>query len=233
MTSAQLDRLGERLKGGNLSKSDLITLATFRNEFISSTNIVAARLASAIRAFKADITQRPAKSTPSIIAKLQRESVRLTQIQDIGGVRVVVSKVSVQDRVVVMLRDMYRDARIIDRRVRPQHGYRAVHVVVIESGHYVEIQVRTRMQNEWAQLSEKLADVHDQTIKYGGGPKPILDELRYLTQYCATVEQREVVLDEYKRAGKCAKPRKACRSHGRLRPGPPKKLSATVDRKPK
>jgi hypothetical protein len=56
------------------------------------------------------------------------------------------------------------------------------------------------MQNEWAQLSEKLADIHDQAIKYGGGPKPILDELAYLTQYCATVEQREAALDEYKRA---------------------------------
>jgi len=33
----------------------------------------------------------------------------------------------------------------------------------------VEIQVRTALQHLWAELSERLADVVDSSIKYGGG----------------------------------------------------------------
>ena len=200
MTRSQLDKLGERLKRGNPSKADLIALARFRNAFIASTNAVAQKIASRLGFVMANITQRPAKSTLSIIAKLRREHCRLVQVQDIGGVRIVVSKVSVQDRVVDLVKVLYPAARVTDRRGTPQHGYRAVHVVVQENSHPIEVQIRTRMQDGWSQLSEKLADLHDPRIKYGRGPEPILGQLTYLTNYCANVEAREVALDAYKRA---------------------------------
>jgi ppGpp synthetase/RelA/SpoT-type nucleotidyltranferase len=200
MTRTQLDRLGNRLKNGDFTNANLIALAKFRNEFIASTNTVTDMLASKIYGFRADISQRPAKSTPSIVAKLNRESCRLSQIQDIGGIRVVVSKVSVQNRVVDILMKAYPEARTVDRRSNPVHGYRAVHVIVCENGHYIEIQVRTGIQNGWAQLSEKLSDLYDQRIKYGGGPRSYLDNLKYLSDYGKNVEDREVALDDYRRA---------------------------------
>lgn len=43
----------------------------------------------------------------------------------------------------------------------------------------IEIQVRTALQHLWGKLSEKLADIYDPTIKYGGGHparRELLDE---------------------------------------------------------
>jgi ppGpp synthetase/RelA/SpoT-type nucleotidyltranferase len=36
---------------------------------------------------------------------------------------------------------------VIDRREKPSHGYRAVHVIVECGGRMVEIQVRTELQH--------------------------------------------------------------------------------------
>jgi len=65
-----------------------------------------------------------------------------------------------------------------DRRVIPSHSYRADHIIVEVSGRLVEIQVRTTLQNLWADLSERLADRFDPAIKYGGGP----EELRLILE---------------------------------------------------
>lgn len=50
-----------------------------------------------------DPTGRPAKSTSSIIEKLVRETIRLSQIQDIGGCRIVLANMTEQYRVVAAL----------------------------------------------------------------------------------------------------------------------------------
>ena len=52
-------------------------------------------------------TGRRLKTIPSLRAKLRRESVRLTQIQDIAGCRLVVSDTTEQDRVVSQLQDLF------------------------------------------------------------------------------------------------------------------------------
>lgn len=62
----------------------------------------------------------------------------------------------------------------IDRRERPSHGYRAIHVIVRMLGCDVELQIRTKLQDLWAQLSERIADeVSDPMVKYGGGPDQV------------------------------------------------------------
>jgi ppGpp synthetase/RelA/SpoT-type nucleotidyltranferase len=47
------------------------------------------------------------------------------------------------------------------------------HVIVEASGKLIEVQVRTSLQHLWAELSEKLSDVVDGKIKYGGGDQDI------------------------------------------------------------
>jgi ppGpp synthetase/RelA/SpoT-type nucleotidyltranferase len=71
----------------------------------------------------------------------------------------------------------YPDAEVQDRRIRPSYGYRAVHVIVTVEAKPVEIQIRTELQHNWALVTEKLADVIDQQIKYGGGPADIQELL--------------------------------------------------------
>ena len=65
---------------------------------------------------------------------------------------------------------IFSDAVMYDRRIRPSNGYRAVHVVVCVDGFFVEIQIRTLLQHEWASAMERLADDVGPEIKYGGGP---------------------------------------------------------------
>ena len=65
---------------------------------------------------------------------------------------------------------IFPDAVMYDRRIRPSNGYRAVHVVVCVDGFFVEIQIRTLLQHEWASAMERLADDVGPEIKYGGGP---------------------------------------------------------------
>jgi ppGpp synthetase/RelA/SpoT-type nucleotidyltranferase len=75
-----------------------------------------------------------------------------------------------QNAVVEKIKALFTSAKVIDRRVAPSHGYRAVHVVAAVDDCPVEIQVRTRLQDLWAQIFEKLADRVGREIRYGSRP---------------------------------------------------------------
>ena len=167
MTSrAQVDKLGERLKAGRTTEADLRLLDEYRLTFAGAYQAVSDQIV----ALGLRPTGRPAKSTKAIIDKLQRESIRLSQIQDIAGCRVVVGTIVDQDRVVAELSQAMPTSKVLDRRARPSHGYRAVHLVVATTGQPVEVQVRTMPQHFWAELSEQVADRVGPEVKYGGGP---------------------------------------------------------------
>ncbi len=120
---------------------------------------------------------RPAKSTPSIIEKLKRESIRLSQMQDIAGCRLIVDNVMAQESLADAVMRLFPGAQKIDRRSNPSHGYRAIHLMVKPADRAVEIQIRTELQHLWAQLSERYADTFGSAIKYGGGDESVREML--------------------------------------------------------
>ena len=61
-----------------------------------------------------------------------------------------------QDEIVDELGQLFDRANVVDRRRKPSHGYRAVHVVPEFGDAAIELQVRTELQHHWAELSEKL-----------------------------------------------------------------------------
>jgi ppGpp synthetase/RelA/SpoT-type nucleotidyltranferase len=166
LTKTQVDRLGERLKAGDISESDLQLLDAYRRTFAEAYERVIGVLRDRLQLAP---TGRPAKSTTSIIDKLQREHIRLTQMQDIAGCRVVVDDIREQDRVTASLVAVFEECEVADRRVRPSHGYRAVHVIVKLRAKLVEVQIRTALQHLWAEMSEKVSDMEGLSVKYGGG----------------------------------------------------------------
>lgn len=186
-SKTQIDRLGDRLRKEKITESDLRTLDEFRRSFAEAYEFVIGAIRNEL---DLEPTGRPAKSTTSISDKLKRESIRLTQVQDIAGCRLVVTGILEQERVVGLLASLFDDTEIIDRRTNPSHGYRAVHVIVTREEKLVEIQVRTSYQHVWAELSEKFSDVFDHAIKYGGG-----DELvrRLLLKWSDVVAREEGV----------------------------------------
>jgi putative GTP pyrophosphokinase len=160
----QIDRLGDRLKRGEVEEADLRLLDEYRRSFSAMHDAVVGALRERLAL---QPTGRSAKSTQAIVEKLRRESIRLSQIQDIAGCRVVVSDVIEQDTVVRSVRALFDDTAVVDRRDKPSHGYRAVHVIVRVGERAVEIQVRSLLQHMWAEVSEKFADVIDPGLKYG------------------------------------------------------------------
>lgn len=184
MNKSDLDRLGDRLRAG-ISPEDLTFLDTYRRGFRIAYDSVVDRVRAELGL---EASGRPAKSTPAIVDKLCRSSMRLTQMQDIAGCRVVVPDIPAQDRVIGRLEQMFVTT-VIDRREKPSSGYRAVHVVVREVGLPVEVQVRTDLQHVWAESSEKLADAFGSQLKYGGGPKEIRELLNHFSTMIGDFEQ--------------------------------------------
>ncbi len=188
ISKSQIDRLGDRLKKGNISEDDLGMLDQYRRSYSEAYEAV-------VEAIRKELslapTGRPAKSTPSIAEKLRRESIRLTQIQDIAGCRIIVADIASQDEVVKSLSGLFEDVTIVDRRQKPSHGYRAVHVVVRYGTKLIEVQVRTGLQQLWAEFSEKLSDVEGPAIKYGGGDEKSRELLETVSDLVITIESGE------------------------------------------
>lgn len=140
-----------------------------------------------------ELTQRT-KTIETLVAKIRGGSA-LSRIQDVVGARVVGEfLLSSQDRVVRNMVRMWGNARVEDRRARPNHGYRAVHVIITVDGFPIEIQVRTDWQHVWANATEILADRYGRAIRYGGDPVGKSDEevagaRRFLAQWHTVAER--------------------------------------------
>ncbi len=187
-SKTQIDKLGERLKAQKVEPDDLRMLDEYRGSFRTAYDDVFEKLKS----LDLRPSGRPSKSTPSIVDKLRRESIRLSQMQDIAGCRIVVDSIAEQDEVVAKIREVYPKTDIVDRRERPSHGYRAVHAIVTVLEQAIEIQIRTKSQHEWAEYSEMWADALDPSIKYGGDPE-LAARLERLSDFlCALGESKHV-----------------------------------------
>ena len=96
-----------------------------------------------------------------------------------------------QESIAVALRDAFPALSVVDRRVRPSYGYRAIHIIIQIKNKLIEVQVRTELQHNWAELSEKLSDKIDPAIKYGGGDKKIQELLYDLSGLVKDYEELE------------------------------------------
>ena len=201
LSKSQIDRLGERLRDGSHTEVDLRMLDEYRASFSSPYEAVL----EIIRKRSQFPTGRIAKTTASIVGKLHRLNIRLSRMQDIAGCRVVVANIREQDQFVAALQTDFPAATVVDRRLKPSYGYRAVHVIAEVSGKPVEIQVRSTLQHLWAELSEKSSDILDSTIKYGGGPDSWRNFLTLCSEEVAAYENLEKVqmeaLTTFKRGG--------------------------------
>jgi ppGpp synthetase/RelA/SpoT-type nucleotidyltranferase len=110
------------------------------------------------------------------VEKLRRSGgYTLSSIHDLAWMRVVVTGGrAAQDQMAERIQDVFMDGvrapRIIDRRLKPVQGYRAVHVIVYPDGYPIEVQVRTEWQHMWAEWFERFADQYGRGIRYGEPP---------------------------------------------------------------
>jgi ppGpp synthetase/RelA/SpoT-type nucleotidyltranferase len=201
LSKTQIDRLGDRLRRGPSSEADLRLLDEYRRSFGPAYESVIRTIREGLQL---EPTGRPAKSTTSIVEKLRRESIRLSQIQDIAGCRVVVEHIAEEERVVGSLRSVFPGSTVIDRGAKPSFGYRAVHVIARTATKLIEIQVRTYLQHLWAELSEKSSDLFDPALKYGGGEAGLQQEhdisrLQVQPRYEGELQDLRNQMSEYKK----------------------------------
>ena len=127
------------------------------------------------------IVARRLKRVPSIFAKLRRfPTMKLSQMQDIGGARVVLPSLTEVDA----LRDLYRrrmNHRFVGEKDYVRNpktsGYRSIHLVYryrsdkkdTYNGLHIELQLRTRRQHAWATAVETVGTFLGQSLKSSEG----------------------------------------------------------------
>jgi ppGpp synthetase/RelA/SpoT-type nucleotidyltranferase len=102
------------------------------------------------------VTQR-LKKFSTILDKLDRyPKMRLTSMEDLGGVRAVLPEQVAADEVVRRLRKNWKVHRYRDYVRKPKSsGYRALHLIVVKQGVKIEVQLRTYLQDYWANQVER------------------------------------------------------------------------------
>jgi ppGpp synthetase/RelA/SpoT-type nucleotidyltranferase len=172
MTRGAFNRLGDRLAAGEQpAETDLDELADALLAYQDALEHVKGDLRGLGFAPSGRV-----KTTTTMIDKLRRtKGMELSRVQDLAGARIVVHNLAAQDAARDKINEFYVgqgcSCRVVDRREDPRFGYKAVHVVVRVDDLFVEIQVRTELQNTWAQIVERLADRWGRGIRYGEEPE--------------------------------------------------------------
>lgn len=121
------------------------------------------------------------KRLPTIITKLQRQKFRLTEIQDIGGCRVVLSSVSRVQKLVKAYEESDLKHQLLikdDYIAKPKlSGYRGVHLIYsyysdkksTYNGLKIEMQFRTALQHAWATAVEVVGRFTGEALKSNQG----------------------------------------------------------------
>ena len=121
--------------------------------------------------------------------KLRRiPTMDLSSMQDIGGCRAVLDTREQVQRVVERFcansrRRNRQSDKIRDYAAWPRDsGYRAIHVHTRYHGRRIEVQLRTRDQDNWAKIVEDLTSKTGIDFKNGDGPDEVHDLLRELSE---------------------------------------------------
>lgn len=136
------------------------------------------------------VTQR-LKKFPTIVDKLVREpKMKLSRMADIGGVRALVPNQDAAYQIASRLRRNWTIIRFRDYVVEPKpDGYRALHLISRYRGRLIEIQLRTPLQDNWANMAEILSRLGAPDLKYGGGPTHLREFLSVSSEISALREQ--------------------------------------------
>lgn len=125
-------------------------------------------------------------------------------MHDVGGCRAIVPSQGIIDGIVTRLRRRWAVLRIYEyydggNPGPKQDGYRATHVIVRKDACRIEIQLRTTLQHQWAQLVERLDLEHGLHIKEHRAPTPVVERLAgasdVMAKYDRGVIPRDVLIE--------------------------------------
>ena len=136
------------------------------------------------------------KRKPQIIRKLKRFRTRLTQLQDIGGCRIIVDNNNDVSRLIQFIKERVQDHKnfeinkITDYRYegRDDSGYRAVHLILKRDGKVLELQLRSRIQHYWAESIERTSIIYGYHLKEQEGDPTVIKYFKTLSDVFHEIE---------------------------------------------
>ena len=137
------------------------------------------------------------KRKPQILRKLRRLSVRLSQLQDIGGCRIIVENNNVTDELVRFIhKRLVRNKFFVIKKEtdyretgRDTTGYRAYHIIIERNGYKLEIQIRTRLQHYWAESIERASVIYREHLKEMEGDPAVLKYFKLTSDLFHKIER--------------------------------------------
>jgi hypothetical protein len=189
-TKSQINKAGEILIVGDEDFDKMLWAFDVLNNWRSChgypINTFQATLRQKLKAIDSNaIVAQRLKRMPSIVGKLWREKgMKLSRMQDIGGLRAVVS--SLKD--VYALEKEYRSSRFQHELINNQckdyiaspksSGYRSIHLIYRYKnarapeydGLLLELQLRTKLQHAWATAVETMGTFLNHPLKSSEGP---------------------------------------------------------------
>ncbi len=138
------------------------------------------------------MTQR-LKRFPTVVDKLLREpTMKLTQMADIGGCRAILLNQDAVTAVSRRLRKNWTIVRIRDYVAAPKtSGYRAVHLIIRRRSRLIELQLRTPIQDAWANQVEDDSRRAGTDFKGGAGQAEVHAYYAVMSEVLALREQSE------------------------------------------
>ena len=202
LSKTKIDKAGIALSKGQMD--DIIKYIEFEDVFdeyrknhlqpLSETTV---ELQSILNDYSGDyyIAQR-LKRKPQILRKLRRFSVRLSQLQDIGGFRIIVYRNADVDSLIQFIKERtsgtedYSIEKITDYREkgRDDTGYRAVHIIIKRNSFFLELQIRSRIQHYWAEGIERTSVIYGYHLKEKEGAPEVIAYFKELSNAFYEIE---------------------------------------------
>ncbi|OLF37598.1 hypothetical protein BTV98_08310 [Psychrobacter sp. Cmf 22.2] len=161
---------------------------------------------------KDSIVSSRTKRLESISMKLVRfTTTRLSQLDDLVGIRVTLPDMKslnkfTDDKVFCEIINSYyidNNIKIHDYICEPKSdGYRGIHQIfnckVEDKDFKIELQIRTKIQHEWATIVEILGSLNEVSFKTGEGEESYLQFLK-LTSVLFSIEEKAPVISNYEK----------------------------------
>lgn len=189
-TNNQVDKSGNFLaknKSCGMDKNQIISIFNnWRKSHAYPMHIMMMTLKNIARGLdKNAICFQRLKRVHSIIYKLKRYTIKLSQMQDIAGCRIIMPNIELTRE----MSDIFIGRKKKHKRIKKRginyinnpkpDGYRGIHLVYeynstnkgakIYNGKMVEIQIRSQLQHSWATAVETVDLFSDQKLKFGNG----------------------------------------------------------------
>lgn len=203
ISKSQVDKAG-RILSDPLRPYDEIALELdyafeeYRKEHLEPLTKLTLDLQAWLQTYRQEyyIAQR-LKRKPQILRKLRRFSVRLSQLQDIGGCRIVVESNDDADKLITYVTgkiaadSSYSLERISDYRDwgRDDSGYRAYHIILKSAGRFLELQIRSKLQHYWSESIERTSVIYGFRLKEQEGDPEVLRYFKRFSNALHLIEQ--------------------------------------------